>query len=433
MRRKPESCGGCVLQSHGTDFSRIEGTGSSKVLVCGEASGEQEAREGTPFVKYAPSGSLLERTLRRMGIDREQLSITNVCRCRPRNNWLEGSPWEFSALNSCRKNLDAAIAERKPRAIAALGGIATRELTGLTGEKLGIGHLAGYVLPMQKVVPVRCDECISFSNNQPDPNCFICGGTGYVDGTMPTSVNAVPVIPTFHPSFLRRGKASYQGVFARILNRAMNVAKGTDTSWIWNVNPKEEGTHGNLRYIVHPSLDAAGDFARRVEADSSLVVSYDIETFESASLDEDAREGFSDTQLRLVQFSTESGTGIAFPWDEGYKELTRRILHARNVKCGHNVWLFDNKVLRAVGEREGLDLRPRGVIHDTLQMFHHWQPDLPAHLQFAASFVSFPFPWKHFAGEDIEFYGCADVDATLRLFNMLQATLKRDGLWGDEA
>ena len=28
-------------------------------------------------------------------------------------------------------------------------------------------------------------------------------------------------------------------------------------------------------------------------------------------------------------------------------------------------------------------------------MFHHWQPDLPAHLQFAASFIRFPFPWKH--------------------------------------
>lgn len=394
LRSKPLSCAGCRCHDHGTDFSQIEGTGSSKVLVVGEASGEHEAREQLPLRPHAPSGSLFERTLKRMGVDRAQLSVTNALRCRPRNNWLEGSPWEFSALNSCRHNLDAAISERKPRAIAALGGIATRELTGLAGEKLGIGHLAGYVLP---------------------------------------GPNQIPVIPNYHPAFLRRGKASYQGVFARILNRAMNVAKGIDTGWIWNVNPKEATTHGNLRYIVHPGLDAAGDFARRVEADSSLVVSYDIETFESASLDEDAREGFSDTQLRLVQFSTESGTGIAFPWDEGYKELTRRILHARNVKCGHNVWLFDNKVLRAVGEREGLDLRPRGIIHDTLQMFHHWQPDLPAHLQFAASFVQFPFPWKHFAGEDIEFYGCADVDATLRLFNMLQATLKRDGLWGDEA
>jgi len=96
------------------------------------------------------------------------------------------------------------------------------------------------------------------------------------------------------------------------------------------------------------------------------------------------------------------------------------------------VWLFDNKVLRAAGEREGLDLTPRGVIHDTLAMFHHWQPDLPAHLQFAASFVQFPFPWKHLAGSHIEFYGCADADATLRLYGMLSRTLQRDGIYGDE-
>jgi hypothetical protein len=92
-----------------------------------------------------------------------------------------------------------------------------------------------------------------------------------------------------------------------------------------------------------------------------------------------------------------------------------------NVKCGHNIWLFDNKVLRAVSDREGIDLAPRGTLHDTLQMFHHWQPDLPAHLQFAASFANFPFPWKHLAGTELELYGCVDVDATLRLYEMLAA------------
>ena len=90
-------------------------------------------------------------------------------------------------------------------------------------------------------------------------------------------------------------------------------------------------------------------------------------------------------------------------------------------------------MLAACGDREGLDLRPRGVVHDTLCMFHHWRPDLPAHLQFAASFVQFPFPWKHLAATDIEFYGCCDVDATLRLYGMLEATLRRDGLWDDGA
>jgi hypothetical protein len=74
---------------------------------------------------------------------------------------------------------------------------------------------------------------------------------------------------------------------------------------------------------------------------------------------------------------------------------------------------------------------PSGTLHDTLQMFHHWQPDLPAHLQFAASFANFPFPWKHLAGTELELYGCVDVDATLRLYEMLASTMQRDGVWGD--
>jgi hypothetical protein len=62
-------------------------------------------------------------------------------------------------------------------------------------------------------------------------------------------------------------------------------------------------------------------------------------------------------------------------------------------------------------------------------MFHHWQPDLPAHLQFCAQFVQFPFPWKHLAATNLEFYGCVDVDATLRLYTFLRAQLERDGIW----
>lgn len=391
-RHKPESCNGCACEGHGTDFSRIDGTGANGVMLVGEASGEMEAREQSPFVRYAPAGSLLERTFRRMGMAREQFSISNILRCRPRNNWLESSPWERSAINHCRPNLDAAIAERRPRCIVALGGTALRELTGMAGEARGIGHLAGYVLP---------------------------------------GPNDIPVLGNFHPAFLRRGKASLQGLFARILNRATLIAAGRDKEWLWNVIPSDRSTHGSLRYQVHPSLDEARSYYHRVNANGGATLSYDIETYESASLDEDAREGFTDTQLRLVQFSLEGGEGIAIPWEGEYREIAGRILRTENVKCGHNVWLFDNKVLRAAGEREGMDLAPRGIIHDTLQMFHHWQPDLPAHLQFCAQFVQFPFPWKHLAGTDIEFYGCCDVDATLRLYNFLESALRKDGLWGD--
>ena len=393
MRQKPSSCEGCACYSHGNDFSAIEGTGSSGVMLVGEASGEHEQRDQLPFRPFAPAGGVLERVLRRMSLDRQQLSVTNVVRCRPRNNWLEGSPWEFGAINHCRPNLDAAIAERRPRCIVALGGVATRALTGLAGTALGVNHLAGYVVPLQ-------------------------GGH-------------TPVIVNFHPAYLRRGKASHQGVFARILQRAVNIAAGRDHDFLWNVNPDDLITRLHMgKYVTHPTVGEATEFFWRLQ-NEGCPFSYDIETAESASIDEDAREGFADTQMQLVQFSAGAGTAIAMPWQGDFKRIVQSILHLPNVKMGHNVWLFDNKVLAACGDREGLDLRPRGVVHDTLCMFHHWQPDLPAHLQFAASFVQFPFPWKHLAATDIEFYGCCDVDATLRLYGMLEATLRRDGLWDD--
>lgn len=389
-RCRPQSCIGCSLYGKGTDFSQPEGTGSLGVAVIAEASGDNEARDQLPLRPYAPSGGVLERTFRRMGLSREQFVLTNIIRCQPPRNFLVNAPWEYSAINHCRPNLDKVLADHKPRAIFALGDTALRELTGEAGEARTVSHLRGFVI---------------------------------------RGPNGVPVVPTYHPAFLRRGKMSYAGLFARDLQRAVNVAAGRDKQYIWDL--EEARCNGTIKYQTHPSIDDARAFRNLVLGNRDLVLSYDLETYESASLDEDARDGFQDTRIRLVQFSVAAGSGIAMPWSNGYREIVADILHAPNLKVGHNIWLFDNKVLRAVGEREGIDLTPRGTCHDTLAMFHHWQPDLPAHLQFAASFANFPFPWKHLAGTDLELYGCVDVDATWRLYAMLRATMERDGIWGD--
>lgn len=407
LRAKPDSCRGCMCDTHGTDFSAVEGTGSLGVMLVGEASGEHEQREGLPFRPGAPAGGVLTRILRNMGLSREQFFITNILRCRPRNNWLEGAPWEYSAIMHCRPNLEDAIARLKPRCIVPLGGTAMRELSGMAGSAQGIGHLAGYVVPYSRKV-------------------HSWGEKGVAD-----SYDAPPVIGNFHPAYLRRGKASHQGIFARIIKRATNIAAGRDHDWLWG-DPEEHARE--LNYQTRPTAAAADAFAQYVLGNPRLVVSYDIETSESASLDEDAREGFVDTHIRLVQFAVEGRGAIALPWEREFIPSAAAILRGPNTKCGHNVWTFDNRVLRAAGARESLDLAPRGTVHDTLTMFHHWQPDLPAHLQAAASFVQFPFPWKHYGTDDatLPFYGCCDVDATLRLYTMLEKTLRRDGIWNDE-
>jgi uracil-DNA glycosylase family 4 len=429
VRSKPQSCTGCALHAHGTDFSAVEGTGANGVLLVGEASGSMEARDQLPFRPYAPAGSVLERCLRRMGLDRKQFSVTNVIRCHPRHDWLEGAPWEYSALRSCRPNLDRVIEERKPRVIVALGGVALRELTGEAGEARGVTHLAGYVLPLASGATKEyiCGMC-----EGKDSQCDHCMGTGKI--TRPATTGAIPVLADFHPSYLRRGKASHQGVFSRIIQRALQIAKGADREWAWGIDPSDCSTwntpSGKLSYWTHPTLDQANSALYYLRDNPRLPFAQDIETYESASLDEDARDGFSDTQIRLAQFSFQPGTGMALPWEGGFKEVARELWHLKNQKFGHNWDNFDHKVLRACAAREGWHYAPTERVFDTLDMFHHWQPDLPAHLQFCSSFIKFPFPWKHLAGTDIEFYGICDVDADLRLGTFLESVLKKDGLWG---
>lgn len=414
-RHKPESCIGCACHDHGTDFSAIEGTGSSGVMLVGEASGEFEARELLPFRPGAPAGSVLQRIVRRMGLDREQFSITNVIRCRPRLNWLEEAPWEYSATTHCRPNLAQAIAERKPRAIVALGGVALRELTGYAGKQQGVSHLAGYVVP---------------SVNYPSPHDWSGNSTG-----MP-SPTSIPVVGDFHPSYLRRGKASHQGYFSRVLQRALNISKGQDKNWLWNINPDDEFTwRRHLNWVIQPKLSDLTAFHTYCITNPNLWVAKDFETNESLDLDEDARAGFLDTAIIQAQFAVMRDGApwcIAFPWEEPFSTVGIALLHLPNPSFGHNWWVFDHRVAQAASAREGWRYTPPSRVHDTLQMFHHWQPDLPAHLQFASGFIQFPFPWKHLGGSNLRFYGCADVHSDLLLGQMLEATLKRDKLWGDQ-
>lgn len=393
MRAKPATCEGCPCHAHGTDFSAIEGSGASGVMDVAEASGEAEQRDCLPLRPYSKAGGVYQRALDRAGHRREQNSITNVMRCRPLHNWLVKSPWEYEAPRHCRPNLLAAIKQHRPRALRALGDVALRELTGLAGPALGVSHLTGYVLPGPDI-----------------------------------GLGPIPTVASFHPSFLRHGKMSHFGVFARAQERAFAVAAGRDTAFLWQT-PEELQASGRLTYITHPTFDDAQSYYYWLKDRPALTLSVDLETGESTSLDEDARAGFSDTRLELAQFSCATGEAIAMPWEGVFKEIIAAILALPNDKCGHNIWSFDKKVLEAVGEREGLDLHMRGTVHDTMCMFGHWQPDLPKHLQFCSQWVQFPFPWKHLAAANIQFYGCCDADATLRLFHFLRGALEKEGLW----
>ena len=400
---KPSSCHGCQLQNHGHDFSAIEGSGRNGVLVVAEASGEQEARDLLPLRPYAPAGALFERTLRRLGLDRQDFAITNLLRCRPRSNLLVNMPYESAVINSCRPNLEQAYNQFQPRVILALGNLPFSYLAGEGGKDRSITNLRGYILrPSPHYSPLIAEDA---------------------------DLRDVVIMPTYHPSHIRRGMTHLFGVFARDVMRAVNIAKGVDHSYIVD-DPLMALYRDELQYVLTPTIDEGWAWYNRAKDQQDSPISYDLETQESASLDEDAREEFSDTRIRQYQFSIDEGEGIALPNNEEFRKLVVAIMRLPNPKVGWNNRDFDDRVLRARGEAEGDHqlYMPRGQVHDAMRMWQRWQPELPANLQYASTFTQFPFPWKHLNSANLPFYGICDTDSCLRNFNMLTKSMAQKGI-----
>jgi uracil-DNA glycosylase family 4 len=374
-------CEGCALQKIGTGFTAVEIGAryeTTRLLLVGEASGEAEARESLPFRPYAQSGSLLSDALREVNISRSEVSITNVIRCRPPKDYLEGAPYQYAATQHCISSyLEGVIRDLQPRAILALGGTAYRALCSAPRGRYGtLDYARGYV--------VR--------------------GGGAAAG--------IPVIATYHPAFLRRGAAHLTPLLQRDLRRAFLLATGKLVEGRhYELDPGAAG----LAYQTAPSLAEAWDYAQNV--DPALPLAFDIETPLSTRSDEDERTSFTDRDIKLIQFTQRRGQGIALPWRDEYIEAAKKIL-AHPLKVGFNNFAFDNPVLLA----NGVDV---GVTDDAMVEFGFYQPDLPRNLQAAAQFCGFPFPWKHLNDSDLEFYGCCDVDATLCVHQTLMTIFER--------
>jgi uracil-DNA glycosylase len=134
LHTRIEACTACPL--HRTRCRAVPGDGpvTARILAVGEAPGETEDRTGRPFVGAA--GQLLTRLLRSVGLEREDIYICNVLKCRPPGN-RDPEPEEVS---SCAHFLDEQVALIRPDAILLLGRHAVgRLLPGMPG----IGRIHG--------------------------------------------------------------------------------------------------------------------------------------------------------------------------------------------------------------------------------------------------------------------------------------------------
>ena len=119
--KKSDECH--VGYSKRTNIVFGEGNPDAKLMLIGEAPGEEEDKQGRPFV--GRSGILLNKALALAEINRAELYITNVVKCRPPNN---RTPSETEIKTCTEMFLDKQIKIVRPKVIVTLGSIATRAL-----------------------------------------------------------------------------------------------------------------------------------------------------------------------------------------------------------------------------------------------------------------------------------------------------------------
>ena len=101
-----------------------EGPLSAKLLFIGEAPGKYEDLKGKPFV--GPAGRILDESIKKAGLKRSEVFITNVVKCRPPGNRV---PQEDERA-ACRPYLRRQILVLSPKIICILGSTAYASILG---------------------------------------------------------------------------------------------------------------------------------------------------------------------------------------------------------------------------------------------------------------------------------------------------------------
>ena len=161
LRAAVEAYDGCSLKQFASRTVFSDGNPQSRLMVIGEAPGEDEDRQGKPFVGV--SGKLLDRMLNSIGYTRDNFYITNVMFWRPPGNRKPTA--EEVAL--CLPFVERHIALVDPAVLLFVGGLAASTLL---ANPQGITKLRGR----------------------------------WYEFNVPGLPRPVPAMPTFHPAYLLR-------------------------------------------------------------------------------------------------------------------------------------------------------------------------------------------------------------------------------------
>ncbi len=115
LAKEVSGCNRCLLAQGRTRAVPGDGPENAAIMFIGEGPGFHEDQQGRPFVGAA--GQFLDELLQSIGLQRADVYITNVVKCRPPGN-RDPQPEEIAA---CQPYLDRQIALIKPQVIVTLG------------------------------------------------------------------------------------------------------------------------------------------------------------------------------------------------------------------------------------------------------------------------------------------------------------------------
>ena len=139
LYEKNKNCCRCELCKSRSQIVFFDGNPTSKVMFVGEAPGEEEDKQGKPFVGRA--GQYLNKVLEKIGLDRNAIYITNVCKCRPPGN-RKPTPKEMQTCLNVFLKKEVEIIQ--PKVICCLGATAAEAFL---GKNVKITRMRGQFYP----------------------------------------------------------------------------------------------------------------------------------------------------------------------------------------------------------------------------------------------------------------------------------------------
>ena len=146
LRKAAAGCRGCELWEPATQTVFSAGSPQARIALVGEQPGDQEDRQGVPFV--GPAGRLLQKAVDEAGIAREDLYVTNAVKhfrfsqSAPGKRRMHQTPDRLH-IEACRPWLVAELRLVDPDVVVALGATAA---TALLGPKIRVTKDRGQVI-----------------------------------------------------------------------------------------------------------------------------------------------------------------------------------------------------------------------------------------------------------------------------------------------